>query len=132
MWPFSWSKTKKNSETPEEQLESVVIWVRGLGPVSTGKLAMHGKLGGVRVPTDVAEAVKANPDFFVPTNGWEKFCERVAKNSALPGVQERCDGSGTNEWGNTLRSLLLKSAGLSMNVKKENWNAGLGRLSGKK
>ena len=84
------------------------------------------------MPTDVAEAVKANPDFFVPTNGWEKFCERVAKNSALPGVQEKCDGSGTNEWGNTLRSLLLKSAGLSMNVKKENWNAGLGRLSGKK
>lgn len=129
MWPFSSSKTKNN---PEEQLESVVRWVRGLGPVSTGKLVMHGKLGDVRVPTDVADAVNANREFFVPTKGWGKFCERVAENSALSGVKERCDGSGTNEWGNTLRNLLLESAGLGMNVKKETWSAGLDRLSGKK
>ena len=129
MWPFSSSKTKNNSE---EQLESVVKWVRGLGPVSTGKLVMHGKLGDVRVPADVADAVNANREFFVPTEGWEKFCERVAENSALSGVKERCDGSGANEWGSTLRSLLLKSAGLGMNVEKETWSAGLDRLSGKK
>lgn len=123
-WPFSSSTSKK--EKREEQLERVVKWVRNLGPVSTRKLVMHKK---ITVPKDVTEAVRANPGFFVSTDGWKKLCDTATRGSSLPGAKERCYGSGTNEWGNTLRSLLLESAKLRMDAAKETRKAMHDRLS---
>jgi hypothetical protein len=109
--------------------KDLVKWISTLSIRQTARLWKRKK---IVIPEHIVRIAKNNISSINTLDGWDELCVEVGKKSWLLNSTQRCNKTGSMEYGNQLQEQLLTATGSKLNVANEYEKSLIRKLNGER